>query len=88
MERDINETLQDFDEHHLADVEDFDLEMLSFFHELAVQIIDEYVFNQVDVSVDLEDYRFGQIYFHTNALVLKRIRLKGDRSCTLRTNRR
>lgn len=77
MERDINETIQDFDESHLAIADrygEIDLEMLSFFHEMAIQVIDEYVFNQVDQSVDLEEYQFEKIYFHTNALVLKRRR--------------
>lgn len=77
MERDINETIQEFDEAHLvwADTHNMiDLEVLSFFHEMAIQVIDEYVFNQVDTNVDLEEYQFEKIYFHTNALVLKRRR--------------
>lgn len=72
MSRDINETIYDFDEKHLAEAADFDLELLSFFHEMAFQMLDEHVFESIDRAVDLEDYEFKEIYFHTNALVLKR----------------
>jgi len=75
MTCDIYEVIRDFDEKHLGEIAgttDFDLELLSFFHEMAIQVIDETIFDAVNRDIDLEDFEFREIYRHTNALVLTR----------------
>ncbi len=69
--QDINEVIYDFDEHHLSDVDHLDLAILSFFHEMAIGLIDEYVRNTVGRTTTDDEYTYKELYLHTNALVLE-----------------